>query len=140
MDSLLTAFGFHRPDPIVLATALATLTERITFMVAVRSGVCSPTSLVQQVNTVSALTGGRICVNIVAGHTPAEQRAYGDFLSHDERYERTDEFLTICHSLWSGKGQGTNDVQRQVLRHRQRDAQHTVCVERARTTRDLPGW
>jgi alkanesulfonate monooxygenase len=102
IDSLLTAFGFHRPDPIVLATALATLTERITFMVAVRSGVCSPTALVQQVNTVSALTGGRICLNIVAGHTPAEQRAYGDFLSHDERYERTDEFLTICRSLWRG--------------------------------------
>jgi alkanesulfonate monooxygenase len=107
MDSLLTAFGFHRPDPIVLATALATLTERITFMVAVRSGVCSPTALVQQVNTVSALTGGRICLNIVAGHTPAEQRAYGDFLSHDERYERTDEFLTICRSLWSGDGPTT---------------------------------
>jgi alkanesulfonate monooxygenase len=101
IDSLLTAFGFHRPDPIALAAALGVLTERITFMVAVRSGVCSPTALVQQVNTVSALTQGRICVNIVAGHTPNEQRAYGDFLSHDERYERTDEFLSICRSLWN---------------------------------------
>jgi alkanesulfonate monooxygenase len=102
IDSLLTAFGLHRPDPIALAAALGVLTERITFMVAVRSGVCSPTSLVQQVNTVSALTQGRICLNIVAGHTPDEQRAYGDFLSHDERYERTDEFLSICRSLWNG--------------------------------------
>jgi alkanesulfonate monooxygenase len=102
IDSLLTAFGFHRPDPIALAAALGVLTERITFMVAVRSGVSSPTSLVQQVNTVSALTQGRICLNIVAGHTPDEQRAYGDFLSHDERYERTDEFLSICRSLWNG--------------------------------------
>ncbi len=104
IDSLLTAFGFHRPDPIALAAALGVLTERITFMVAVRSGVCSPTSLVQQVNTVSALTQGRICLNIVAGHTPDEQRAYGDFLSHDERYERTDEFLSICRSLWNDEG------------------------------------
>jgi len=107
IDSLLTAFGFHRPDPIVLATALGALIERITFMVAVRSGVCSPTALVQQVNTVSALTRGRICLNIVAGHTPAEQRAYGDFLSHDERYERTDEFLSICRSLWNPDGPTT---------------------------------
>jgi alkanesulfonate monooxygenase len=102
IESLLTAFGFHRPDPIALAAALGVLTERITFMVAVRSGVCSPTSLVQQVNTVSALTQGRICLNIVAGHTPDEQRGYGDFLSHDERYERTDEFLSICRSFWNG--------------------------------------
>jgi alkanesulfonate monooxygenase len=107
IDSLLTAFGFHRPDPIALAAALGVLTERITFMVAVRSGVCSPTALVQQVNTVSALTGGRICLNIVAGHTPQEQRAYGDFLSHDERYERTDEFLSVCRSLWRGDGPTT---------------------------------
>jgi alkanesulfonate monooxygenase len=74
-------------------------------MIAVRSGVASPTSFVQQVNTVSALTGGRICLNVVAGHTPHEQRFYGDFLSHDERYERTDEFMTICRALWESGGE-----------------------------------
>ena len=105
VESLLTAFGFHRPDPLVLAGALGVLTDKIKFMVAVRSGVASPTSFVQQVNTVSALTGGRICLNVVAGHTPQEQRYYGDFLSHDERYERTDEFLAICRALWSAGGE-----------------------------------
>jgi alkanesulfonate monooxygenase len=103
IESLLTAFGFHRPDPIALAAALGVLTDRITFMIAVRSGVCSPTSLVQQINTISALTRGRVCLNIVAGHTPEEQRYYGDFLTHDERYERTDEFLTVCRRFWSGE-------------------------------------
>jgi alkanesulfonate monooxygenase len=103
IDSLLTAFGFHRPDPMVLAAALGVLTQRIKFMVAVRSGVCSPTTFVQQVNTVSALTQGRICLNVVAGHTPDEQGYYGDFLSHDDRYDRTDEFLSICRSFWNGE-------------------------------------
>ncbi|QEH38550.1 Alkanesulfonate monooxygenase [Aquisphaera giovannonii] len=103
IESVLTAFGFHRPDPIVLATALAARTDRVSFMVAVRSGVCSPTSFVQQVNTVAAVTGGRICLNVVVGHTPEEQRGYGDFLSHDERYARTDEFLTICRALWESR-------------------------------------
>lgn len=104
IESLLTAFGFHRPDPIALAAALGMLTSKVTFMVAVRSGVISPTSFVQQVNTVSALTQGRICLNVVGGHTPKEQRAYGDFLSHDERYARTDEFLSICRALWAEEG------------------------------------
>lgn len=102
IESLLTAFGFHRADPIVLAAALGAQTTRIKFMVAVRSGVCSPTLFVQQVNSVAAVTGGRICLNVVAGHTPEEQGYYGDFLSHDERYERTDEFLTVCNAFWSG--------------------------------------
>jgi alkanesulfonate monooxygenase len=105
MDSLLTAFGFHRPDPIALAAALGMLTTKIKFMVAVRSGIFSPTVFVQQVNTVAALTNGRICLNIVAGHTPQEQGYYGDFLSHDERYERTDEFLTVCRAFWNRQGE-----------------------------------
>jgi len=103
IDSVLTAFGFHRADPIVLASALGVLTTKIKFMVAVRSGISSPTLLVQQVNTLSALTNGRICLNVVGGHTPNEQRGYGDFLSHDDRYARTDEFLTVCRAFWEGE-------------------------------------
>jgi alkanesulfonate monooxygenase len=105
IESLLTAFGFHRADPIVLASALGMMTTSIKFMVAVRSGVCSPTLFVQQVNSVATLTGGRICLNVVAGHTPEEQKYYGDFLAHDERYERTDEFLTVCNAFWRGEGE-----------------------------------
>jgi alkanesulfonate monooxygenase len=41
---------------------------------------------------------------VVGGHTPKEQRAYGDFLSHDERYARTGEFLSICRALWAEEG------------------------------------
>jgi alkanesulfonate monooxygenase len=100
IESLLTAFGFHRPEPVALAAALGVLTERIQFMVACRSGVCSPTYFVQQINTLSCLTGGRVCINMVAGHTPREQQFYGDFLEHDARYRRTAEFLTVCAAFW----------------------------------------
>jgi alkanesulfonate monooxygenase len=102
IESLLTAIGFHRPDPTVLATALSMQTTNITFMVACRPGAYSPMTFVQQVNTLSAISNGRVSINIVAGHTPAEQRSYGDFLPHDERYRRTDEFLTVCQALWNG--------------------------------------
>lgn len=100
IESLLTAIGFHRPDPIALAAALGMVTERVTFMVACRSGLLSPTLFAQQVNTLSVLTNGRVSINMVAGHTPGEQRGYGDFLDHDERYARTEEFLTICQAFW----------------------------------------
>jgi len=105
IDSLLTDFGFSKPDPILLAAALGMATEKIKFIVAYRSGLLCPTIFVQQLNTLSALIDGRFSLNIVAGHSPQEQRYYGDYLSHDERYARTEELLSICHSLWKHNGE-----------------------------------
>lgn len=102
IDSLLIDFGSAKPDSILLAAALGMATEKIKLIVAYRSGLASPTAFVQQINTLSALIGGRFSLNIVAGHSPAEQRTYGDFLDHGERYARTGEFLAICHAFWSG--------------------------------------
>lgn len=104
IDSLLMACGFYMPDPVPLVAALGTATRRIRFMLAYRSGLIAPTGFVQQVNTLAALTGGRVSLNMVVGHSQEEQRSYGDFLSHDERYQRSDEFLTICRAFWRGGG------------------------------------
>ena len=102
MDGLLTDFGAAKPDPIVLATALGVATDRVEFIVAYRSGASCPTTFAQQINTLSSLVNGRVSLNIVAGHSPREHGYYGDFLPHDERYARTEEFLAICHGLWHG--------------------------------------
>src|SRR4051794_21429282 len=59
IDSVLMAIGSVRPDPLALSVALGRATERIAFMIACRSGLISPTLFVQQINTVSALLGGR---------------------------------------------------------------------------------
>ncbi len=107
IDSVLMAVGFTRPDPMALSVALGMATGKIKFMIACRPGLLSPTLFVQQINTVSALTNGRVCINIVAGHSPHELRYYGDWLPHDERYERTDEFLSICRGFWQRDGEVT---------------------------------
>lgn len=100
IDSLLTAFGFHRADPITLATALGIQTNSIKFLIACRSGVNSPTHFVQQINSLSQVIGDRIYINMVAGHSPEEFKYYGDQVAPLKRYDRTDEFLTICHQFW----------------------------------------
>jgi alkanesulfonate monooxygenase len=103
IESLLLDFGFAKPDPILLAAALGLAVDDIKFIVAFRSGLMSPVTFVQQLNTLSTLIGGRFSLNIVAGHSPDEQRSYGDFLDHDRRYERTDEFLAVCRAFWRGE-------------------------------------
>ncbi len=104
IEHLLTAFGFHRADPVALAAALGPQTDKVSFLVATRSGVASPTLFAQQINSISTVAGGRVCMNMVAGHSPKEFLYYGDTLPADERYDRTDEFMTILRAFWAGNG------------------------------------
>jgi len=46
-------------------------------------------------------------INIVTGHSPHELLYYGDSLDHDQRYERTDEFLEVCRAFWRRSGEVT---------------------------------
>jgi alkanesulfonate monooxygenase len=105
IDSLLIDFSFAKPDSMTLAVALSQVvkTGKVRFMAAFRPGLMLPTLFVQQVNTLSVLSGGRVCLNIVAGHSPHEQESYGDSLGHDERYARMDEFLAVCRAFWAAE-------------------------------------
>ncbi|HKP71804.1 MAG TPA: LLM class flavin-dependent oxidoreductase, partial [Pyrinomonadaceae bacterium] len=105
IESVLISFSRYEPDPFMAACALGQATERLKFIVAYRSGLMQPTTFVQQTNTLSALIGGRVALNIVAGSSGAEQRGYGDFLAHDDRYARADEFLAVCHAFWRNEGE-----------------------------------
>ena len=82
---------------------LTQVTERLKFLVAFRPGQLSPTLSAQMASTFQRLSGERLLLNVVTGGESAEQRAYGDFLGKDERYERTGEFLDIVASLWRGE-------------------------------------
>ncbi len=104
IESVLLSFSYYEPDTIFIACAVGRATTKLKFIVAYRTGLMQPTIFVQQINTLSGLIGGRLALNIVAGSSPEEQRGYGDFLNHDERYARADEYLAICNSFWRNNG------------------------------------
>jgi alkanesulfonate monooxygenase len=104
IDQLLLPIGFHRADPITLGTYFALATRHVKYMLAIRPGIISPTYLVQQINTASVITNGRVTINVVAGYSSQELRSYGVFLSHDERFGHSDEFWSICNRLWHRDG------------------------------------
>lgn len=104
IDSVLISFSRYEPDPFVAGCALGLATKKLKFIVAYRSGLMQPTTFVQQMNTLSALIQGRVSLNVVAGSSKAEQYGYGDFLAHDERYARAEEFLAVCNSFWRANG------------------------------------
>ena len=100
IESVLISFSRCEPDPLLVSCALGRAVDKLKFIVAYRSGLSKPTTFVQQFNTLSTLVNGRVALNLVAGSSRAEQHAYGDFLEHDDRYARAEEFLEVCHSFW----------------------------------------
>ena len=99
----LTPTGAWCEDAWLTTAMLVGETERLKFLVAFRPGFVSPTLAAQMAATYQRHSGGRLLLNIVTGGEPAEQRAYGDFLDKDARYERTGEFLQIVRALWRGE-------------------------------------
>jgi alkanesulfonate monooxygenase len=90
-------------DSWVVASALAPLTERLRFLVAVRPGLQSPTLAARMTATLDHVSGGRLLINVVTGGDPVENAGDGIFLSHDERYEVTREFLAVYTDLLAGR-------------------------------------
>ncbi len=105
IESVLIALNRHEPDPFLISCALGQAARNLKFIVAYRSGLMQPTTFVQQLNTVSTLIDGRIALNIVAGSSTSEQRGYGDWLPHDDRYARAEEFLAVCNAFWRAEGE-----------------------------------
>jgi len=102
-EAALTPTGTWCEDAWLTCAMLTEVTERLKFLVAFRPGQISPTLSAQMASTFQRQSGGRLLLNVVTGGETAEQRAFGDFLSKDERYERTGEFLDIVRRLWRGE-------------------------------------
>jgi alkanesulfonate monooxygenase len=73
------------------------------FLVAVRPGIMSPAVAARMASTFDRLSNGRLFINVVTGGDPVELAGDGLHLPHDERYELTDEFLTIWRALLTGQ-------------------------------------
>lgn len=99
----LTPTGAWCEDAWLTTAMLVAGTERLKFLVAFRPGSISPTLAAQMAATYQRHSGGRLLLNVVTGGEPAEQRAYGDFLDKDARYQRTGEFLKVVRALWRGE-------------------------------------
>jgi alkanesulfonate monooxygenase len=90
-------------DSWVVASALAPLTEKLRFLVAVRPGLLSPTLAARMTATLDRLSGGRLLINVVTGGDPIENKGDGIHFSHAERYEVTEEFLHIYKAVLRGE-------------------------------------
>ncbi len=100
-EAMLTPTGTMCEDAWVTTASLLGRTDRIKFLVAFRPGGMSPTLAAQMASTYQRMSGGRLMMNVVTGAEAAELARFGDHLPHDERYERTGEFIEVVRGSWA---------------------------------------
>ena len=100
-DLVLTGYSSSTPDGFEVAGYAAAHTHRLGYLIAHRPGFVAPTLAARKAATLDRLTNGRIALHIITGGNDREQRQDGDWLDHDSRYRRTDEYLAIIRRIWT---------------------------------------
>ncbi|WP_425067792.1 LLM class flavin-dependent oxidoreductase [Reyranella sp.] len=89
-------------EPITALGALAMTTERIGLIATASTTYTEPFNLARQFASLDHITGGRVGWNIVTSWLAPAARNFGgtSLVSHDERYERGEEFVQVAKALW----------------------------------------
>ena len=83
------------------ATALAAVTDRIRFLVAVRPGFISLGLFAQMAAAFHQISAGRLDLNIVPGGIQHDFERLCEVSDHHIRYARAEEFIYACRKLWT---------------------------------------
>lgn len=88
-------------DPVVVLPAAAAVTRHLGFAVTYSTSYHQPYQCARLFSSLDHLTGGRVGWNIVTSDLRlAASTGLGEYLPHDERYDRADEYLAVVRALW----------------------------------------
>lgn len=100
-DQVLLGYSSATADGFAVAGYAASQTKTLGYLIAHRAGFMAPTMAARVAATLDQLTGGRIALHVITGGSDEEQRHDGDWLDHDSRYRRTDEFMEVLRKVWT---------------------------------------
>jgi alkanesulfonate monooxygenase len=102
-DRVLIAHMSSMPDGFVVADQVLSATEKLKVLLAHRPGFWSPTIAARAYATLDAFHPGRVAMHVITGGDDADQQRDGDYLTKEERYRRTDDFLTVVRQEWESE-------------------------------------
>ena len=103
-EYMLIPVGHQCWDAWMTGALMIGRTKKIKMLVAARPSYINPVLLAKMIATCDQLSGGRILVNLIAGHSEQENIAEGVRYSKEQRYEVMDEEVTILKKLWTSGG------------------------------------
>jgi alkanesulfonate monooxygenase len=83
---------------------MAARSSRIKPLIAARPGYINPVLLAKMISTFDQMSGGRICVNLIAGQNESEVEGEGVRYGKEERYALMEEEVSILKALWTTRG------------------------------------
>src|SRR5262247_102360 len=99
------------------AAAIASVTEKLELMNAIRPGFRLPAVTAKMAANIDHISNGRFSLNIVSAWWEQEMREYGGaWVGHDERYERTREFLEVMRGMWTERNSHTKGATTRLRR------------------------
>ncbi|WP_340686215.1 LLM class flavin-dependent oxidoreductase [Amycolatopsis coloradensis] len=99
-DRVLFAYGSSGPDPAQAAAYVASKLDKLQILLAHRPNVSYPTFAAKTFATLDQLSDGKLTVHFITGGSDHEQQREGDYLTKDERYSRTREYIQIVKKAW----------------------------------------
>lgn len=103
-DRVLVGQNAQSADSLVTATWVAAATTRLKLMIAHRPGFIAPTMAARALATLDQFSGGRAGVHIITAFSDIETRCDGDYLTKDERYHRSHEYVQVMRNIWAAQG------------------------------------
>jgi alkanesulfonate monooxygenase len=100
-DRVLIGYFSDAPDGFLVGAHAASVTERLSFLLAHRPGFVAPPVAARKLATLDQLSGGRLAVHIIAGGSDADQAKDGDWTDHDARYRRSTEYVSLLRRTWT---------------------------------------
>lgn len=88
-------------EPWTVCSLLARETRKLKFATAFQPFHFSPWAAVQMAATYQRASGNRLVWNIINGGSEVVQKQVGDFVPHDDRYQRATEFMDVVRGYWN---------------------------------------
>ena len=83
---------------------MAARSNSIKPLIAARPGYINPVLMAKMISTFDQMSGGRICINLIAGQNESEVEGEGVRYPKEQRYALMDEEVTLLKTLWTTRG------------------------------------
>jgi alkanesulfonate monooxygenase len=100
-DRVLIGYFSDMPDGFLVGAHAASVTERLGFLLAHRPGFVAPPVAARKLATLDQLSDGRLAVHVITGGSDADQAKDGDWIGHEARYRRTEEYVSLLRRTWT---------------------------------------
>ncbi len=100
-DRVLIGYFSNAPDGFLVGAHAASVTSRLQFLLAHRPGFVAPTVAARKLATLDQLSAGRLAIHLIAGGNDTDMAREGDFVDHDGRYRRTQEYVSVLQRTWT---------------------------------------